>query len=358
MKLPPTKTQQYAQQHQFQQLLYFGRSKLLPMTVKTIKILFWVDPRSLYGRQVVTKTVTQLALQLAWIASVTNVINSFGVFPIFLAAFGDMIPLSMLFAVGLAVLQNYFTALLVRRGEFKRLARAGAVGLITLQVFLSSVSTPGGQLVGSPKALASDRAPVILTEARSQLEAAEQSFMKSALYLETKQNCEEGRKRMDAPPPASERDRVILETVGSWAERNRLGISATPESFCGKWETLQSETHEKYSQLDRQIEDAFSQGLTPLEVVRQVLPDQYEAEFTPQGTIADGNTAIAVAMTRSLRLLFQGRIGELGTSLLLFLLSTVTSAVLILALIAYARHPAVIMSFSPQAGLIKQKFFQ
>lgn len=182
--------------------------------------------------------------------------------------------------------------------------------------------------------------------------------MQSALYVETKQNCEEGRRRMDAPPPASERDRVILETVGSLAEQKRLGVSATPESFCGKWEALQAKTDETYSQLDRQIEDAFSQGLTPLEVVKQVLPDQYDAEFTPQGTIADGSSAIAMAITRSFTLLFQRRIGELGTSLLLFLLSAVTSTILILALIAYARHPAVIMSFSPKAGLIKQEFFR
>lgn len=338
----------------------FLKLKVLPTVQHAARLFLWVEPDSLYGRQVVTRTVVHLSFILAFISSATNLINSFGFFPIALAVFRRMGFLSLPFAFSLAlllnVLQNQYTSLLVRRGEYKRLARAAVAGLIALQIAFTSVSTAGGQLIGSPFALGIELGSQILTTAQTDLHKAKQTFMKSAMYLETKQNCEDGRALMDKPPPASERDRVILETIGSHRERELLGISATPESFCGKWLALQQETHEKYSKLDKPIEEALSKGITSVQIVKEVLPDQYKANFTPQGTIADGDTEIAIAIQRAFSLLFQGSIGELGTSLLLFLLSSVTSVMLVLALLAYARHPAVVMSFSEKAGRIKRRF--
>ena len=338
----------------------FVKLKILPTLQHAARLFLWVEPDSLYGRQVVTRTVVHLSFILAVIVSATNLINSFGFFPIALAVFRRMGFLSLPFAFSLALLlniiQNQYTSLLVRRGEYKRLARAAVAGLTTLQITLTLVSTVGGQIIGSPIALGIERGTQILDHSQADLYKAKEAFMKSALYLETRQNCEQGRALMDKPPPASERDRVILETIGSHGERERLGISATPESFCGKWLALQQETHEKYSKLDRPIEEALSQGITSVQIVKEVLPDQYKANFTSRGTIADGDTEIAIAIQRAFSLLFQGRIGELGTSLLLLLLSSVTSTILVLALIAYARHPAVVMSFSEKAGRVKRRF--
>lgn len=346
----------------YTQIRAFLRTTIVPWLLKVLLLLFWVNPESLYGRQVRTSTVIVLSVIVAWIASVTNLLNSLGVFPILTATFRSWgflgFLLAVLFAVLLNVLQNHLTSLLVRRGEFKRLASAGLSGLISVQVFLTSCSTVGGQLMNSQVALGHDHGSTILVKTQADFSEAKERFMKSALYLETKQNCDEGRARMDAPPPPAERDRVILETVGSWAERERLGVSASPESFCGQWERLQKETQEKYRKLDLQIEEALSQGLPPVKVVEKVLPDQYQTEFTDRGTIADGNTELAVALSRTARLLGQGRISELGTSLLLSVLSKVTSIILILVLIAYSKHPAVILSFSPKAGLIKQRYLQ
>lgn len=340
--------------------LQFLKLKVLPTVQHAARLFLWVEPDSLYGRQVVTRTVVHLSFILAFISSATNLINSFGFFPIALAVFRRMgflsLPFAFLLALLLNVLQNQYTSLLVRRGEYRRLARAAVAGLTALQIAFTLVSTAGGQLIGSPFALGIELGSQILTTAQTDLHKAKQAFMKSAIYLETKQNCEDGRALMDKPPPASERDRVILETIGSHGERDLLGISATPESFCGKWLALQQETHEKYSKLDRPIEEGLSKGITSIQIVKEVLPDQYKANFTPQGTIADGDTEIAIAIQRAFSLLFQGRIGELGTSLLLFLLSSVTSIMLVLALIAYARHPAVVMSFSEKAGRIKRRF--
>ncbi|MGB5633048.1 MAG: hypothetical protein WBM44_20365 [Waterburya sp.] len=338
------------------------RKVVAPKLVTISRFLLWVEPETLYGTQVITHITITLSFLLAAIASATNLINSLGVFPILTAAFRNFgllsLPLAITVSALLNFLQNKFTSLLVRRGEFKRLARAGAVGLISLQVFLTGGSTIGGQIANSKPALAADHSTAKITQAQNDLAQTKQTFMQSALYLDTKQNCELGRKRMDAPPPASERDRVILETVGSFGERERLGVPATPESFCGKWSALQSETQAKYSRLDRPIEEALMAGLPPIKIAERVLPHQYETEFTRQGTIADGNTEFGVAVSRLFRLLVQGRIGELGTSLLLCLLSAVTSITLVLALIAYAKHPAIIMSFSPKAGLIKKRFLQ
>lgn len=338
------------------------RTIIIPFLQKLVLLLFWVEPSSLTGRQVRTTTLVTLSIIVAWIASVTNFLNSLGVFPILTATFRSWgiagFFLAVLCAVLLNILQNHLTSLLVRRGEFRRLAKVATIGLIALQILLTSCSTVGGQLSNSRGTLGQEFSLTLITDAQQELKRSKERFMQSPLYVETKQNCEQGRARMDAPPPPGERDRVILETVGGWKEREKLGVSATPNSYCGKWNSLQEKTHQKYSRLDRPIEEAQSQGFPPLKIVEEVLPERYEALFDRHGYIADGNTELAVALSRTARLMRQGKFSELGTSLLLLSLSKVTSVILIIVLIAYSQHYAVIMSFSPRAGLVKQQYLK
>ncbi len=335
----------------------------------TLKVLtlffksFVIDPKTVRGQKLVTADADKESRLLAATGSITNLIGTIGVAPIIIFTMSNLGILSLPVAVILLYLlnsaQNSYTIAVARKaGNRKVRDVSGLIGIVGMQVILTGASLGGMLVLNSQTTLANYHAQALAESKREQILDQKQRVLDSPETVEIKGRCEQGKQDIkNTTPNDPNRHRFIIETHGSYADTQRLGVPSTPESYCGKWNTLRQEIQARFDAILEPHNQAESEGQPPVAILRTVYPDTYRGEFK-DGKIADGNTAIAAGFSYALRELLSGKISSLGSSLLFLALSATTSTALIIGLIVHSKRKAILISFSDGAEQAVNSFFK
>lgn len=324
---------------------------------------FVIDHRTLQGEKLVTPEADKTSRLLAITGSITNLIGTIGITPIILFTMGGLGVVSLPLAGALLYLlnsvQNSYTVSVARRAANPTIRdRAGLLGIIAMQTLLTAASIGGMLILNSQTTLANYYAARLVEEKKQQIFAQRDELLASPATAELKQKCEAAEAAIETyPANHPNRDHTIITAYGSLAERKRLGVTATPESYCGQRDLRLKEIEDQFNASLAPQRQAESTGKPPLTVLQAAYPDTYDLEFEA-GRIADGNTAIAVGFSYAVEQISEGNISSLGSSLLFFGLSAATSTALVMALLIHCNRRAILLSFCDEAEIAVIRFFE
>ena len=324
---------------------------------------FVIDSKTLRGQKFVTPEADKESRLLATTGSITNLIGTIGVTPIIIFTMTSLgylsLPIALFLLYLLNSVQNSYTIAVARKAGNRQIRdRSGFIGIVGMQVLLTGASLVGMLILNSQTTLANYHAERLAEIKREQILNQKQRVLNSPETLEIKGRCEKGKQNIkNAAPNDPNRDRFIIETHGSYAETKRLGVTSTPESYCGQWNTLRQTIRDKFDVLLESHNQAESEGKPPVAVLEIAYGDTYDSEFK-DGKIADGNTAIAVGFDYAVKQILSLNISSLGSSLLFLALSATTSTALVLGLIAHSKRDGIIISFADEAERAVNAFFE
>lgn len=321
-----------------------------------------IDPNTLHGEMFVTPKAEKDSRLLAVTGSFTNLLGTIGVAPVIFYALSSVgilaIPLSAVSLFLLNSLQNAYTIAVARKaGNRTQRDWSGYLGIIGMQVLLSAVSMVGMIVLNSQSTIANHYANRLAEEKKATIASLKQEATTRTEYLETKRKCEQGKQQLLNPPPG-ERDRLIVETLGDYGTRVSQGVEATPGSLCGKWNALQQKVQSEFDAPLYAYHQALKEGNPALDALRVGFPSTYKAHFDERGSIQDGNMAIAQSVSYAVTQIATGNMSELGTALIFFSLSAITSTALVVGLVVHSRRDAIIVSFSDEVGRLVYRFFE
>ena len=350
--------------------------KLKPSLLQKIVFIFCSNPKNYHGTAIVTDDVKTGALLTATAVSVSNITDFISNFPVVLFAFKSMGTLpAALIALGINYgflrYGNCSAEAVSRRHEKSKSWSVKALfALILLNILQSGASIVGAELFNNQPELKQILAEQTIEKEFNKYKDSIASrdpnttLINSVDYQKYVKECHEGKTdlaKYAAKDPR--RNTVYLNLYGEYKDKD-LDYTKVPYEnlpVCRKISRLEMEAKASYQQLKFDFEAKEQSRLEiadDLLFLEQYFSNIYGIEFTKDGEIASGVTAVRLAsqniVYKAKNLDFAG----LGISLYFFSFSVITSAFSVWKTYAFAKRQDVADSFDRKIELKRDLWFE
>lgn len=334
--------------------------------VTQVKSLFLADPSQYHGKAFVTPEVKQSSRATSTLVTSANWFNIIFFAPVLGFIFRGLGPAGLGVAgassLVLLVISNLSGELAARRSKGENFASdIGLLGLLSINLILSSLTGVGTELIVNLAGLQENFAEENIDQIEDNLmiQAREQQSVLLSEAQEQERICGDLNVQIqeltETNPDSPERDRLILEATGSYADRDRdwmavylekQSISGIPS--CKAKDILREEANNRISEVAAIFENRDQAG-DAQNFLLQEFPEVYAANFTEEGDFLQGSDAVQMAWNSFFGVILSGEfinMGRIGFSLLMFILSVLTSLLSCLAVMAHGNRRDVQLSHS------------
>lgn len=323
---------------------------------KAIQGLFLANHDEFHGTAYVTPELKDHSKRVAAIVSASGLYDFFTNASLFYLSFK-----SLGFVPGL-VLSLVVNQLLLKFGNdsaavasghkpnVKLWARAGVLGLVSVNVIQSLFSVVGMELLLNPTGIAELKAGALIQEHEAKIESLRN--LSNPRLQAAKQQCEQNRQKLSAMPKDHPmRPSLYAQTNGYW-HQNQMDWSQVPEAslpYCPLAERLEQNALKTYEDAKATWEAKKAKRLelaNDVNFLRGAVPELYNFHFDQYGEMRSSIEATAYAVLNLRQKLLDGDLAGLGMPLFFWSLSIATSWVACALTIHHARRPDVLMSRS------------
>jgi len=314
--------------------------------LKILQGLFLANPDEFHGTAYVTPELKQHSQRVAGIVSVSGLYDFFTNASLFYLSFKSLgiipgLPLSLLVNQLLLKFGNDSAAVTSgHKPGTKRWARAGVMGLVSVNIIQSLFSVVGMELFLNSTGIAELRASALIEEHEQKIESLRN--LSNPRLDQAKQACQEKDQKLNAmteddPMRASE----YVRTYGLFEDKDK-DWSKEPESalpVCPLAERLGRESLQTYDQAKAEWEVKKVKRLemgNDVTFLRNAVPDLYNFHFDENGEMRSSIDAAAYAALNLLQKLLKGDMAGLGIPLFMWSLSIATSWVACVMTIRHA----------------------
>lgn len=349
--------------------------KLKPSLLQKIVYIFCSNPENYYGKAIVTDDVKKSALLTASIVSFSNILDLMGNYPLLKFAFGNLgNPSALLLStiISYCILKyGNFSAEIVSRGhkKSKAWAKPALWALISLNSLQSVASLVGAELFNNQpylkQILAEQTIEAEFNKYQDSLASRDPNTVlnNSVDYQKYVKELHEGKAdltRYAANDPR--RNTVYLNLYGEYKDKDRDWSKVAYENLPvdRKISRLETEAKASHQQLKSDFEAKEKYRLEIADDIlflKQYYPNVYIREFTQDGEIASGVTAVRLAsqniISKAKNLDFAG----IFVSLFFFSFSAITSAGSIWQTYKFTQREDVADSFDSNLQLKRDEWF-
>jgi len=347
------------------------------LPIRTPRLPFWrpivnffiPDLQSICGRSYVDATLKQDIENKSKLIAATNALNIIPAAPLIIFGLARGVVgcgLALAFGIILFGATNWTAQRAIteqpreKQGGFVTL-----VGIFILQMIPSFLSGPGTILLIDEQSLAQRWAE---TQVEITIEDnRELSLQKLEVTIEQAQfhreQCDELLDEINQYSDGSDAVNRLFWEMRGFHQDIEMDRSDIPfdelDGVCWKAERLES----MVSAERLRIEEAYGQAkqdstsLGSLAYLKQIYPERYTQEFTPEETLISGVQATQLATQFFLTKVSQGEFDALIIPLLFFLTSTTLSLLMVLKLRTYRDRVDVLRSFDPSIALFRDELF-
>ncbi|HHP7243750.1 MAG TPA: hypothetical protein ACFE0H_03605 [Elainellaceae cyanobacterium] len=338
--------------------------------VQFIRSLVSPDLHSLHGNAYVDSTLVKDIKVKTWLIAGINALTILPVTRILFVPFSSLgllsLPLALTFSsLSLSIMNGMAQRVITEWTRETRKRWVNLAGLALLQGFISSLAGPSLFLTTDEPYLTQLWA---VRQAEEVIQARYEAGLKQISLLNTARDerqtrCNELTERiLELPEGSPERNILFLEAFGFYADLDQDRSQIPTEQLRGECHIAEGYTRDAQAlqqqliQVQTDAEEQLRQ-VGPLAYLEQEAPDIYALHFSETGSLLSGSLKAELATDLFIQRIRHGELGAVLIPMLLFAISMITSAAMVLKLESFRRRADVQRSFDSRIALLRDELF-